>query len=237
MGCCIGDCGILGLIKDAIVDTFCFWDNDCGYHPGPSENEVHAKKIADELAAMKEKVREAALTMETSLSDNINKSMDELIELLVQVNRQKIGGQSLNINIEELKKANDNLKNKVKGCIGDVYDERLVLTDKELGLILEERDDKKRGGNFDAFCKRIRVEALNNLEDVIEETVDKQYKLIAKEINLRLKEVESRMKEVQQAYNDVLKARKEENKELETLQIQYMYKCELFNILIDEIND
>ena len=63
--------------------------------------------------------------------------------------------KSNNINISGIRANNEDLKKEVNGYIGNIIDERLVLTDKELSVILGERDDSKRKKNFDAFCKRV----------------------------------------------------------------------------------
>ena len=63
--------------------------------------------------------------------------------------------KSNNINISGIRANNEDLKKEVNGYIGNIIDERLVLTDKELSVIFEERDDNKRKKNFDAFCKRV----------------------------------------------------------------------------------
>lgn len=231
--CCIGDC----CIGDCCVMDWCLFDSDCGYHPGQSVDELHANKIANELAVMKEKIREQAERMEEEIISDINESIDEFIELLSDINKQRYGGKHLELNIDGIRKENENLKNQIKGHIGDFMDERLVLTDKELSLILAERDDAKREKNFDDFCVNIKKQAILGLKDNIEKTVIKQSIMIRKEVEYRLNEVDRNMKELNNAYMELAVNKKNDSVILESKQIQYMYKYELSEILIDLIND
>ena len=187
--CCIGDYGFCCVADCCIMDS----GSSCGYHPGSSETEAHAKKIADELAEMKENIRESSEKKEQEIIDYINKSMNELIQRLEDDNKTQFGGKSLNINIDGIRANNESLKKEVVGYIGNIMDERLVLTDKELSVILEERDDKKRGENFDSFCERIQKQAQAELSKKIETTVREQEKMIRREIEARLNEVKHNM--------------------------------------------
>lgn len=60
-GCCVGNCCIMNNpIRDFFEDLFDTGGGGCGYHPSSTETEEHAKKIANELAEMKEKMRESS---------------------------------------------------------------------------------------------------------------------------------------------------------------------------------
>lgn len=232
-GCCVGNCCVM---NNAVGDFFrdIFWGG-CGYHPGPSKTEAHAKKIADELAAMKESIRESSEKKEQEIIDYISKSMNDLIKLLEDVNKKQFGGKSLNLNISGIRTNNEDLKKEVVGYIGNIMDERLVLTDKELSVILEESDDEKRGKNFDSFCKRVQKQALDGLSKKIESTVRKQEDMIRREIQSRLNEVDRNMKAAIKAYTEIVEVKeKDESKMVET-QIKYIYQYELSEILLDQL--
>jgi hypothetical protein len=236
-GCCVGNCCVMNnAVGDFFRDIF-ESGGGCGYHPGPSKTEAHAKKIADELAAMKETIREASEKKESLILDWINKSMNELIQELEKVNRQLFGGKSLNINIAGIRDKNEQLKKEVVGYIGNIMDDRLVLTDKELSVILEEDDDKKRAKNFDAFCQRVQKEALTGLSGKIESTVRKQEEMIKREIQARLNEVDKNMREANKAYTEIVNAKEHDKEKLETMRIKYIYKYELTEILLDQLKD
>lgn len=239
-GCCIGNCCVMdNFVGDFVRGVRDMFDDGggCGYHPGPSKTEEHAKKIADELAAMKENVRESSEKIETMTLNWINKSMNELIQELEKVNRQSFGGKSLNINITGIRDKNEQLKKEVVGYIGNIMDDRLVLTDQELSVILEEYDDKKRAKNFDAFCQRIQNSALSGLSSKIESTVRKQEEMIRREIQARLNEVEKSMKEASKAYMEMVNAKEHDKEKLEDMRIKYIYKYELTEILLDQIEE
>lgn len=234
--CCIGDCCVMNnSVGDFFRDIFGSSGGGYGYHPGPSETEAHAKKIADELAEMKENVRKSSEKKETQIIEYLNKSMNALIQELDKINKQTYGGKSLNININGIKEKNESLKKNVIGCIGDIMEERLVLTDKELSVILEERDDKKRAKNFDAFCKKIQKQALDGLSKEIESTVRKQQDMIRQEIQNRLSEVDRSMKQATQAYMSIMQAKEKYDAKIEKMQVEYIYKCGLAEIILDQL--
>lgn len=226
--CCVMD----NAVGDFFRDLF---GSGCDYYPGPSETEAHAKKIADELAEMKENIREASEKKEKKAIDYISESMNGLIKLFEDVNKKQFGGKSLNINIMGVRQNIEKLKKEVVGSIGNIMDERLVLTDKELSVILEERDDKKRKKRFDAFCKRIQKQALDGLYKKIETTVRKQEEMIKREIQSRLNEVDRNMKAATKAYKEIVDVKEKDESKMADTQIKYIYQYELSEILLDQL--
>ena len=205
----------------------------CGYHPGPSETEVHAKKIADELAAMKKNIGEDTAKTEKKIIDSIDEAMRALLNELSNINNREYGGKKLNINISDIKRKFENLKNQVPGTIGDHMNERLVLTDKELSVILEERDDELRAKNFDSFCDRVQNEAIRKLKSKIRYTITKQQEMIRTEIQNRLDEVNRNMIGITKDYKDILSTKEKGEENLEKMQMKWMYEMELCDILLD----
>lgn len=212
-----------------------FFGGSSGYHPGPSENESHVKKIADELAEMKEKVRKRSEKQEEKILKYINQSLEQLIKGLENVNHQEFGGKTLNINIENIKRQYEYLKNDVVGFIGNEVDGKLVLTDSELSVILKERNDRKRNKSFDDFCKKLERQVTEKLSRKIESTVKKQEKIIRTEIEIRLNEVNRSMEEAQKAYTEILKIKEQDESKMAETQIKYMYQYELSEILLDQL--
>lgn len=184
---------------------------------------------------MKENIRKSSEDKEKKIINYINKSMTEFIGELDKVNRQSFGGKNLNINIKGIREKNEMLTKQVVGCIGNVMDERLVLTDKELSVILEERDDEKRGKNFDNFCKRVQKESLRGLSKKIRETVSAQENMIRKEIQDRLTEVDQSMRAATKAYSEILSVKEQNEGKMEETQMKYIYEYELAEILLDQL--
>ncbi len=106
-----------------------------------------------------------------------------------------------------------------------------------ISIILEERDDKKRAKNFDAFCRRVQAQACSGLRKRIETTVRKQEQMIRKEIELRLKEVDKSMKAAMKAYSEIVSAKEKDESKMEETRIKYIYKYELAAILLDQLGD
>ena len=236
-GCCVGDCCVMdNAIGNFFRDIFGGGSGGgCSYYPGPSETEAHAKKIADELAIMKEGIRSSSEKKEKEVITYINKSINDLISVLEKENKKLFGGKTLNINIKGIREKNNDLAKEVIGYIGNIMEDRLVLTDKELSIILEERDDKKRGKNFDAFCKRVQNQALLGLRKKIELTIRKQEKMIIEEIKNRLNEVDKSMRETMTSYDEVLQLKKQNESKLEETRIKHIYRNELTTIILDQL--
>ena len=184
LGCCIGDFHL-----PCLFDSGCCVGNSCcvGNASGPSESEQHAKKVADELADRKERIHVSTSQQENEIIDYINQSMNVFMKEIEQLNKQSFAGEYLKINTSAIKKKNEELKSRVVGCVGNVMDERLVQTDKELSAILEERKDKKRKKNFEAFIKRVKKDALEQFKKEVEKTVASQSKVVSDEIRIRKK--------------------------------------------------
>lgn len=237
-GCCVGDfCLNCGLI-DKIRDFFCSDSGGgCGYHPGVNETEAHAKKIANELADMKQKMGDYSKKIENQIIEVINGSLKEFIDMVARLNLQEYGGKTLNINVEGIRENNEKLKKEVVGCISSVLNDRLVLTDSELSVILEERDDKKRAANFDKFVKKVQKSALAKLKIRIENTVNKQTQMVNDEIKTRMNEVEKNMNAAFSSYNDILEMKAQDSVEIEKNKMNYIYKLGLYDLLSDEIDN
>lgn len=208
------------------------------YRPSAAITVESSKSEAEKLAELKAGCRNVTEKKEKQILDYINESMDELFKILENVNKQSFGGKILNINVAEIKSKNDNLKKEVIGCIGNYIDGRLVLTDKELSKILEERNDKKRKKKFDIFYEKIREQAVERLKSKIEITVHKQEEIIRKEIRSRLSEIDKKMRETTKAYEEILHMKEEQDDEkIEEKQIQYCYEYELAEILLEQIEN
>ncbi len=233
-GCCVGDCCVMNCGFCCIGDFFSCKDG-CSYHPQENKTEAHAKKIANELADLKEKGTETAEIIENEVIENINTQMNQFINDLKNINQKNYGGKKLNINIGLIEQNNAKLKNKVVGFIGRKLEDRLVLTDKELSLILKEPDDTKRAKNFDAFYNKVKKDAISKLIEEIEETIAEQSSMINSEIKNRLNEVQDTMDEALTAYNEVCELKEREDSGLEKKRVEYMYQCTLCEILLNQI--
>ena len=233
-GCCIGDC----CIGDCCVFDFC-GDSGCcvGNAPGPSEPEMHAKKVAGELANMRKTANDDSKEQEEDLIDDINLSMKEFLENIEELNKKKFDGESLRINTDLIKEKNEKLKKQVVGSISEVLNDRLVLTDRELSAILAEKDDTKRKNNFETFVQRVKKDALKKLKQNIEKTVAEQSKIVADEIEIRKKEVNQRLTDTMKELSEIVEIKKKNSSDLEKKQFEYMYQCALCNILLDENKD
>lgn len=223
-------------IGDFFRDLFCS-DTGCSYHPGPSKTEQHAKKIADELATMKEHMGKSAAEDEARLLNYVNANMDQFVNELTGVNERDFGGKSLEIDLDGIRSAREKLKSEVTGHMSEIYNERLVQTDKELSLILKEDNDKTRAKNFDDFVQSVRSAALRSLQQTITETVEEQSRRVEEAIQLRMGEVEATMQEVNRTLSDILADKMSGGADLQRKQAGFLYDREVYEILLDELGE
>ena len=230
-GCCVINHPIL----DFLSDLFCS-DSCCvGHASGPSESELHAKKVANELAEMKERSNESSSKTEKNIMEYINRSMDSFMIEIEKINQQSFFGEKLNINTKAIREKNEQLNKQVVGCISSVLNTRLVQTDKELSTILAEKDDKKRKKNFDKFVKRVQKSALDKLKTKIEKTVKAQSEVVSNEIKTRQKEVDARMTESIKELTEIMEVKEKSDSDVKKKQIDFMYQSTLCDLLLAEI--
>ena len=116
-GCCVGNfsCCIGDFHMPCIFDSGCCVGNSCcvGHSSGPSKDELHAQKIANELAEMKEKMSESTSIQESNIIEYINRSMNSFVKEVEELNKKSFGGETLSINVDAIKKKNESLKKQV----------------------------------------------------------------------------------------------------------------------------
>ena len=249
-GCCIGDCGFCCVADCGFCCVFkCSDCGDCcvghcsdnpaprssggGYLEDPAAK--HAALIANELAEMRKRATEDAKKDEADCIKDIDENVQFFVKLLEEVNQKNYGGRSLNLNIDQIKKINEKLRNEVVGFIGKQLDNRLVMTDKKLSVILEERDTAKRKKNFGDFYQTVRRDAIRALIEKIETAVREQSESIEKEIQNRLNEVKTNMSEETQALEELQKLKDQENSRVAEKQVEYMFYEDLCDIMYDNL--
>lgn len=230
-----GGAFLAGKAIKGIKDT---WDSipSSSYQPSASITAAHSKSNADILAEFKKDIRQKTEKREEEIIDYINGSLNVLLDSLEKVNGQNFGGKSLNINLQEIKGKNEDLKREVVGFIGNYMDSRMVASDHELAEILKIYNDKKRNQKFNAFYRKLQGQAETKLKCKIEITVHKQEEIVRKAIQARLAEVEKSMQEATRAYEEILQMKDEQdNAKIEEKQMEYCYKYELAEILLGQI--
>ena len=232
-GAIVAGAAALGGIASAL--TSCS-DSCCvGFSSGPSESERHAKKVAEELAEMKERSEATSKKTTDKIMRHINQSLNAFLVEVQKINKESYYGESLNINVDAIRAKNDQLNQKVSNCISSVMNRRLVQTDKELSLILGEKDDKKRNANFAAFYKKLQGQGLKKLSDEIETAVNAQLQVVSMEIETRRSEVNSRLEESVREISEIIDLKQKSETELKQKQLGYMYSSTLCDLLLAEV--
>lgn len=242
--CCVADCGFCCVFKCSDCGDCCVGHcSDCsdnhsskssgGYVEDPAAK--HSALIANELAEMRTRATEDAKKDEADCIKDIDENIQFFVKLLEEVNQKNYGGRSLNLNIDQIKKINEKLHNEVVGFIGKKLDNRLVMTDKELSVILEERDLNKRKKNFNEFYQRVRRDAIRALIEKIETAVREQSESIEREIQNRLNEVKTNMSEETRALEELQNLKQKESSRIAEKQVEYMYYENLCDIMYDNL--
>ncbi|WP_296919817.1 hypothetical protein [Megasphaera sp.] len=228
--CCVVDCGF------CCIGDFCS-DTGCSYHPQPNnERHDHAKVIADELAAMKERARIDGEQIGKEAYSQINVFLNNFIDHLWKINDGVYGGKKLNIKMDVVERELNKLEDEVTEFVGNRMDERLVLTDPKLSVILANEDDEERKRRFDEFYVTIHRAAVRDLSQEIKTVIAKQFVIVNKEIRDRLDEVDQSMKDALDEYRQAEKMKMEKNNDLSSKQIEYMYRIDLARILDETIS-
>lgn len=237
-GCCIGDCGFC-CIGDCgfccIMDFGSCGDCCVGDSRAPTKSVENKIDVAGELAAMQERANKMALEEETNVINQISEGLEKFLKECGEVNCATYGGRKLNINIADIREENQKLKDEVRGFIGRRMADRLVQTDKELSVILKETNTKNRKKNFEGFYQRVMRKAMKELEVRISETGKKQREMVEKAIKQRLGEVNAGMKRTEREYKELLAAHKNNKEKVAQLQVDYMYRLDVCNTMLDQI--
>lgn len=239
-GCCVGICCVMdnpvGDFFRDIADAFCP-DSGCSFSPSRNDSEKHAKKIADELADMNKRVEEQTSKSVEKVLAYLNKDIASILDEIERIDSQSYAGIRLKINKQAIERKNKELENEARTLVSGIMRDRLVLTDHELSAILEERDDKKRAKNFDAFVRKLRKEANAKLRSEIEGTVRKQGDLLAEELTKRLDEVNGIMLKTNTAYEEILRLKESDEPQLEEKKIKYTYQLGVCDLILNEMDD
>lgn len=225
-GCCIAICG------DCCVGNC----SDCCV--GKSEikkAERHKEKIMAELKEMRADVYSSAEKREKDILESIDKSMDIFLKEVVALNDTMYGGKRLCLDIVSLAEKNDELKCQVTGCISYIVCQRLVLTDRELSLILQEPGDEKRARSFRAFVDKLQMQAIDAFADKVERNTRQLSEMLHERIGERLDGVEADLNKSLDAYTAALDSKRKDDQTLEKRQVTSMYQSALCDLLLDEM--
>lgn len=237
--CCVANCGFCCVFKtscsDCCVGNCCV--SNCGDTPTPKRDpeREHAAAIANELAEMRTRSAKDAKEDETRILTDVNETMADFIQWVKDVNKKKIGGKNLNINITRIEELNEELRKKIDGFIGKKLSDKIVMTDPKVSTILAEHDNAKRKKNFDAFYDKRRREAIRQLIDAVEKSVREQAEAIELEIQNRIRELNQSMAEETRAFEEIKTLKTQEDSRLGEKQIECMYYAALCDIMFNEL--
>ena len=240
-GCCIGDCGFCCIANCCVFKTSC---SDCcvgnccvsdSRSTEKTAKEDHAAMIANELAEMRKRSSTEAKKDETEIINETNESLTEFIKWIESVNKQKIGGKNLNINIAKIKEINEDLRKKIVGFIEKKLNDKFVMTDPEISTILAERDVTKRKKNFEDFYQKRKREAIRELIREVENSVREQSDSIEREIQNRINELNNNMEQETRAFKELERLKEKEDSRIAEKQVEYMYYADLCDIMFDEL--
>ncbi len=242
-GCCIGDNPFFQMIKDgataigdAISGIFCS-DSGCGYHPRQVNNADDARNVANEIAEIQKKQEGPIKKDEEKILGYLEKSLDRLLREVERVNSKAYGGKTLYLNIKGIREQQEKLRNEVIGFMSSEMNKRLVPTDKEFSLLLQNPNDEERGKAFDSFYKEVRSASIKTLSEKIQQTMKKQQKMIEEEVLDRLNEIDSAMQKKEDDYRAILQSKEKAEKTVAEERAKHVYAYELSDILLETVNE
>lgn len=212
--CCVGDCGDCCVGKKRLEKA-----------------RIHENKIASELAEIRNTMNSLAERQERILRNAIDQSMKKFLSETLELNQKEYSGKHLNINIDLLVEKHEELKAYVDGCIRFVLEKRLVQADRELCIILQEKDDEKRKKATQAFADKVYQNATEDFVKKIEINFAQQSDLIKNEINVRLREVDQSVEKSMDSYKEMMELKQKDSQKAEEKQVVYMYRIGLCNLL------
>ena len=233
--CCIGNISAIPRFEAEKPKNW--FSNLFGGSIAGTGNEEYTQRIAEELAEKRKIVRNESRKLEQQLIGYVNASLDNLLEEVSRINEIQWGDNTLSLNMKEVVRKNNELKEKIMGCISDKVDDRLVLTDVELSAIMAERDDKKRSEELENFCSKIQREALMSFRYQIKKTMKRQLSLIRKEIEGRINDVGNSLDESVKVYTELLENR-EDHIKMQKSKAEYMFQqgvCDCFLSVLSDI--
>ncbi|WP_036378732.1 hypothetical protein [Mitsuokella jalaludinii] len=190
---------------------------------------------SNELADMREKADKEGRKIGDEAFEYINVYMTQFINHLEKINDGVYGGKKLNIDMDNVRHDIEELKNTVKNYIGDKINTRLVKTDPELALILEERNDTKRKSRFDEFYAKVHRDAVRSLIDDIQDIIAGEFVIVEKQIRSRITEVNESMQQAQKEYEEAGKLMEQEGNKIADKKTTYMYQIAVADLLSDEL--
>ena len=240
-GCCVGNCCVANCGFCCIGDFHSCGNccvGNCGDKPisHKTAEEDHTAMINNELAEMRKRSATDAKKQEEDIITDTNESMTEFIKWIKEdVNKKKIGGKNLNINIDKIEELNKALEKKIVGFIGKRLDDKLVMTNSDVSTILAERNNAKRKKNFDEYYEARHREAIRELITEIETSVREQSAAIEREIQNRLNEINNNMAQETKAFEELKRIKAQEDSRLAEKQVEYMYYADLCDIMFNEL--
>lgn len=236
MGCCVGDCGFCCIANCGFCCILDFGGGCCvGDSSSPSSSVDHAKEVADELAALCDRADKIATEDEENILKTLNLGIGSFLNMVEEINKNIYGGRSLNINIKGIREKKEKLENDVKGYIGRRLRDRLVLTDKEVSVIIREKDKSERKKNFEEFFQKIVNDAREGLSEKIAETSQEQRDIVTSAIKQRLWEVNQGMERLEMEYRNLVEAHRESARAVESRKLEYLFQLDDCGMMIDEI--
>lgn len=156
-------------------------------------NEI--RKMTAEFSKIQQSFKNKAEEIEDKIIDFVQDSIRDMIKEFEDLNNQKIGSLTLNLNISYLKSLENSLSNKIRGYIQNSVKRNLSIDNQECMKILQIEGMYAKKKAMNNFQNEIFSEAINNLWVVIKDTISIQNDGIFSQINNRLDALEMTAKE------------------------------------------
>lgn len=187
-------------VAKTVVSLFGFGDEEAertsrrGRYDSNSASVEETRRINEDLSSYKNKAAERAETIESELCDNIDETLDSLIDDVQKINGKEFVGEKLNIPIKTLKADKRKITKSIKGSIKREITPLVSLDNAECREILEMSSGREKEKAMKKFMNKSMNKSLQSLQENIAESVEDSTTNIEEILESRLNSIETRLR-------------------------------------------
>ena len=204
---------------------------------GPSDGTAsRSKTIARELNDIRERMIDESKEAEEALIEFILTQFNKFFEAIKKAQEKDVN-HVLNIDLEEIEKESKNMKNSIKGYIGQYYRDHLVSEDAKVKGILKIVDDDDRNKELQSYCETLKEDAVKSLKKLIQNVIEKQTVLIDGKIQGAINDLDRNVENQKKALMSLLNEKSGQERDTHKTQMLQIYGhgiCEIISTQLEE---
>lgn len=187
-------------VCDKVGDLFSFGDEEAeragrrGRYDSNSASVEETRRINEDLSSYKNKAVEKAETIESELRDNIEETLDNLIDDVQKINGKEFAGERLKLSITTLRADKRKITKSINGSIKREITPLMSLDNAECREILEMSSGRAKKKAMKKFMNKSMKKSLQSLQENIAESVEDSTTNIEEILESRLNSIETRLR-------------------------------------------